>query len=71
MNSKLSGKVIWLIALPNGGKSAIAAELLIALKAIYPQTILIDGDNLRTALQMTQSHFDLKSRTENGFRIGN
>ena len=66
----LKGKVIWLIALPNGGKSAIAASLKKSLEKKYHCTILLDGDHLRDALKMTQTHYDLKSRTENGYRIG-
>ncbi len=66
----LNRKVIWLIALPNGGKSAIAKILTEKLTEQFPCTILLDGDDLRVALQMTQSNYDLKSRTENGYRIG-
>lgn len=70
MAHTLSGKVIWLIGLPNGGKSAIARPLKPVLEGYYANTILIDGDDLRAALKMTQTHYDLKSRTENGYRIG-
>ena len=66
----LRGKVIWLIGLPNSGKSTIAEALRKSLVKNFPYTILLDGDHLRLALQMTDSNFDLQSRTQNGYRVG-
>jgi adenylylsulfate kinase-like enzyme len=68
--TNLNGKVIWLIALPNGGKTAIGNALKERISDYYNFTIIIDGDDLRKALEMTQSGYSLESRIKNGYRVG-
>lgn len=54
--------VIWLTGLPGAGKTTIAELLTAELKSRNKQTVLLDGDQLRAALQ--QHTYDLDSRKE-------
>ena len=52
------GRVIWITALSGAGKTTLARALLEHL----PEAILLDGDELREALDTAHSGFDAESR---------
>jgi adenylylsulfate kinase-like enzyme len=52
--------VIWLTGLPGAGKTTIATLLLERLHILGKQALLLDGDALRNALQL--SNYDTDSR---------
>jgi adenylylsulfate kinase-like enzyme len=43
------GRLFWLTGLPATGKTTIAVELFNLIKEKYPNTVHLDGDNMRTA----------------------
>lgn len=53
-----TGRVFWITGLSGAGKSTLAR----ALQARLPQSILLDGDELRAVLGATSSGFDRESR---------
>ena len=55
-----TGRVFWITGLSGAGKSTLAR----ALQARLPQSILLDGDELRAVLGATASSFDRESRLE-------
>ncbi len=55
-----TGRVFWITGLSGAGKSTLAR----ALQARLPQSILLDGDELRAVLGATRSGFDRESRLE-------
>ena len=55
-----TGRVFWITGLSGAGKSTLAR----ALQARLPQSILLDGDELRAVLGVTASGFDRESRLE-------
>lgn len=55
-----TGRVFWITGLSGAGKSTLAR----ALRARLPQSILLDGDELRAVLGATASGFDRQSRLE-------
>lgn len=55
-----TGRVFWITGLSGAGKSTLAR----ALQARLPQSILLDGDELRAVLGATASGFDRESRLE-------
>ena len=55
-----TGRVFWITGLSGAGKSTLAR----ALQARLPQSILLDGDELRAVLGATASGFDRQSRLE-------
>ena len=55
-----TGRVFWITGLSGAGKSTLAR----ALQARLPQSILLDGDELRAVLGATASSFDRQSRLE-------
>ena len=62
-NLKNCGKamVVWLVGLSGAGKSTIGRELYSKWKLLSPNTVLIDGDEIRDLLKTTthQSHIQL------------
>jgi cytidine diphosphoramidate kinase len=42
------GKLIWITGLPATGKTTIARELYKKIKEKYPNTVHLDGDNMRS-----------------------
>ena len=55
-----TGRVFWITGLSGAGKSTLAR----ALQARLPQSILLDGDELRAVLGATASGFNRESRLE-------
>ncbi|WP_167320581.1 adenylyl-sulfate kinase [Trichlorobacter lovleyi] len=62
--------IIWIIGLPNAGKTTVAWALKERLQNVGHAAVILDGDAMRVVLGMETSHYDLKSRTENALRIG-
>lgn len=62
--------IVWIIGLPNAGKTAVALLLKEHLLQSGLPTVLLDGDDIRRVLAMEQSHYDRGSRVENALRIG-
>ncbi|WP_158968183.1 adenylyl-sulfate kinase [Paraglaciecola sp. L3A3] len=60
--------VIWLTGLPGAGKTTIGQILLYKLRALNKQSLLLDGDKLRAALE--QNNYDLESRKSIAFTYG-
>lgn len=63
-------KIVWIIGLPNAGKTVVAQALHDSLKRVGKAALLLDGDDIRKVLGMTDSHYDRESRVENALRIG-
>jgi len=63
--------VIWLIGLSGSGKSTLGAELTRQWRACEPNTVLLDGDDLRKVFAHNQGHepFTIKGRKINAERI--
>jgi adenylylsulfate kinase-like enzyme len=55
--------VIWLTGLPGAGKTTIATLLLERLHILGKQTLLLDGDALRNALQLSNYDTDSRKKT--------
>lgn len=55
-----NGSVIWITGLSGSGKTTLAKKLQKAL----PESIVLDGDELREALGFTKKGFDAASRLE-------
>jgi adenylylsulfate kinase len=68
MGYKIKSTVIWLTGLSGSGKTTIANDLVekLKLKSIIP--VLLDGDEIRHALQ--QHGFDEDSRKKHNLNIG-
>lgn len=64
-----NGTVIWLTGLSAAGKSTIAKEIQTILqeKGIFP--LLLDGDEVRTAINDLNCGHDSKNRLLNAYRI--
>lgn len=62
--------IIWIIGLPNAGKTTVARSLRELLRPLGRPTVILDGDAMRVVMEMESSHYDLKSRTSNALRIG-
>lgn len=61
--------IIWFTGLPSSGKSTIAHELEFALNKSGMHTYVLDGDNIRHALN-SDLGFSSEERTENIRRVG-
>jgi adenylylsulfate kinase len=57
--------VIWITGLPGSGKTTIATKLLEKLRSHELQSVLLDGDELRTALN--KFNYDKESRQNLAF----
>lgn len=70
MSAANDGKIVWIIGLPNAGKTFLAEALHNSLKEVGKSVLLLDGDDIRKVLRMLDSHYDRESRIENALRIG-
>lgn len=63
--------VIWLIGLSGSGKTTIGREVCILWKDIAPNTVLVDGDDIRKLLndEDTEKSYSLSARRQNAERI--
>jgi adenylylsulfate kinase-like enzyme len=62
--------IIWIIGLPNSGKTTVAWALKDLLNGSGYAAAILDGDAIRVVLKMEESHYDRNSRIENALRIG-
>jgi adenylylsulfate kinase len=60
------GAVVWVTGLSSAGKSTIAGELVRQLRRDGHAPVLLDGDEIRDALDMT-GHYDTESRLKAAF----
>ena len=58
----MSGAVVWVLGLPSSGKSTLAARIAARLRAADLQTALLDGDQVRAALD-PRPGYDPESRS--------
>jgi len=61
------GTVFWITGLSGSGKSTVANLLFAELKKDHPNTVILDGDQLRQAIDDGLGH-DLKDREKVAFR---
>jgi adenylylsulfate kinase len=62
--------VIWITGLSASGKSTIAKEVIKQLrKRGYDNSIMLDGDEIRTAIADPYTQYDRDSRLRNAYRI--
>ncbi|MEK6855103.1 MAG: adenylyl-sulfate kinase [Nanoarchaeota archaeon] len=67
------GRLIWITGLAGSGKTTLAKEIFRIIKEKYPNTIHIDGDDIRFILGEDAVH-DIESRKRTGniyARLGN
>ncbi len=65
-----SNRIIWIIGLPNSGKTLLAESLIKEFQQQQKSVILLDGDAFRKVLSIENSHYALEQRIENALRIG-
>jgi adenylylsulfate kinase len=63
----MSGRVIWITGLSGSGKTTLALELQSLLKSRGEMTILLDGDDLRSALGAEKTAYDREGRKRLAF----
>lgn len=63
--------VIWLVGLSGAGKTTIGREMYKLWKPLAPNTVMVDGDEVRRIFQQDKqpSDFSLESRRRNALRI--
>lgn len=63
--------VIWLVGLSGSGKTTIGKEIYKMWKPISPNTVMVDGDEVRRIFQQDNdpSDFTLDARRKNALRI--
>lgn len=62
--------VIWLIGLSGSGKTTVAKEVWLQLKARHPNTVLLDGDIVREVFRHdSDSAYTMEERKKNAERI--
>ena len=62
------GVVVWVTGLSGAGKTTISRQLAEKLRMNGRDCVLLDGDELRKAVQGNQSGYDRSSRLENAWR---
>lgn len=62
------GRVLWLTGLSGAGKSTIAAMLQERLLAQGIQALILDGDQVRSAINDPHWQYDLESRLKGSYR---
>jgi adenylylsulfate kinase len=62
-----TNSVIWVTGLSGSGKTTFANKLNNHLRLNSFRTVLLDGDELRTILNVSNSHFSRNERIELGF----
>ena len=63
--------IIWLIGMSGAGKSAIGTELCALIKSEHPNTVLVDGDEMRAVFKLDaepDAH-SISARRRNAERI--
>lgn len=64
-----NGHVIWITGLSGSGKSTLARLVADYVADAYARPIILDGDDLRSAIADTNCAHDLASRLANAYRI--
>jgi adenylylsulfate kinase-like enzyme len=67
MSNKNLGSVIWVTGLSGSGKSTFANKLSNYLRTNDIPTILLDGDDLRAVLDVSNSHYSRDERIKLGY----
>ena len=67
MSDQNLGSVIWVTGLSGSGKSTFANKLNNFLRTKDIPTILLDGDDLRAVLNVSNSHYSKDERIELGY----
>jgi len=67
--SRKAARVIWITGLSGAGKSTVARELVEQLRQAGEPAVLLDGDEVRAAVNDKNTGHDRASRLENAFRI--
>ena len=62
--------IIWVIGLPNSGKTLLAEGLTKKFNKENITSVLLDGDDIRKVLSMENKRFLIEDRKENARRIG-
>jgi adenylylsulfate kinase-like enzyme len=69
LTAQTEGRVIWITGLAGAGKSSIAREVRALLKESSDRAILLDGDDVRVAVNDPHVGHDRASRLTNALRI--
>ncbi len=67
MSNTTAGNIIWLTGLSGAGKSTIAEKLIALFKAQNVIPVVLDGDQVRAAIQDPHWHFDEASRLRGSY----
>ncbi|NDV89870.1 adenylyl-sulfate kinase [Alteromonas sp. 345S023] len=67
MSNTAVGHVIWLTGLSGAGKSTIAEKLIALFKALNVTPVVLDGDQIRAAIQDPHWQFDEASRLRGSY----
>ncbi len=62
----MKGTLYWFTGLSGAGKSTIAQAVYKKLKKKSPNLVLLDGDSMRAALNLTSKNYDTESRKKIG-----
>ena len=63
------GYLIWITGLSGSGKTSIAKKIFPYIKKKFGPSLLINGDDLRSILELFK--YDLKTRFDNGIKFSN
>ncbi|MDR1147731.1 MAG: adenylyl-sulfate kinase, partial [Spirochaetaceae bacterium] len=64
----MKGKLVWITGLSGAGKTTAAKDLFESVKKIYPNTIMIDGDDFRDIFD-NDLGYSVEDRIKNARRI--